>query len=377
MGIHIVHAGESPVSAAGSCGVSVEELVRLNQLGDRSRLTAGLALVIPEKKSRSRRSIEVFAGAYPSAPGSVLGEMGGYFSYLSPISCRFRLTGELICPPDGAISQWASSQYAAPMITLSNLGDNGGFSASLAHRLLRDESLQDNLLDELLTLLENSEYRGVNFNLEYLHTFDRDHYSRFIYKAAALLHEYGYYVFTTLAPRDGAHRTQLLSEAHDYAAHGEYADRVIAAVFDWGGIGGAPQPVSPLDRMRPALEYALEHVPASKLLMGFSNYACSWRLPWAQGDRASIMSDAAAANTAVSSGAEVCFDSAAQASFFRYTDAAGHRHEVWFSDARSILSRLELVNEYSLAGIALWTADQLSRPLLYYLRSMFDAVKIV
>ena len=111
--------------------------------------------------------------------------------------------------------------------------------------------------------------------------------------------------------------------------------------------------------------------------MVFSNYGYSWRLPWRQGDAATVISNAAAMNLAASAGAERKFDRTAQAPFFTYTDAAGVRRVVWFEDARSVRARLELVNEYGLAGISYWTVNQLYRPGLELLQGMFDAEKVI
>ena len=51
-------------------------------------------------------------------------------------------------------------------------------------------------------------------------------------------------------------------------------------------------------------------------------------------------------------------DETVQAPFFHYTDEAGVIHEVWFEDARSIGSRLELVAEYGFRGCLYWNLSR-------------------
>ena len=80
---------------------------------------------------------------------------------------------------------------------------------------------------------------------------------------------------------------------------------------------------------------------------------------------------------AISRGAEIRYDYTAQAPWFNYTDAAGRTHVVWFEDARSVVARLQLVGEYSLAGISIWTADKVYRPGLYALQSMYSVEKLL
>ena len=272
---------------------------------------------------------------------------------------------------------WNAASDAAPLLTVTNLGRSGGFSGEIAHALFTDKTAQDALFENIFSVLRMKNYYGVNFNIEYVYPYDRDSYSQFLCRAADELHPRGYFLSTAIAPKESAGQEGLLYTAHDYAAHGRYADRVIIMTYEWGYTYSAPQAVSPVNRMRRVLEYAVGEIPPGKILMGFSNYGYSWRLPWRQGDAATVISNAAAMNLAASAGAEIKFDRTAQAPFFTYTDAAGVRRVVWFEDARSVRARLELVNEYGLAGISYWTVNQLYRPGLELLQGMFDAEKVI
>ena len=147
--------------------------------------------------------------------------------------------------------------------------------------------------------------------------------------------------------------------------------------YEWGYTYGASQAVSPVNRIRRVLDYALTEMPAGKILMGFSNYAYDWTLPWKQGTAARVLSNAGAQELAASRWAEIKYDQTAGAAWFNYTDTAGSRHVVWFEDARSVRARLELVSEYGLAGISIWTADRLWRPLYALLEDRFSAEKII
>ena len=147
--------------------------------------------------------------------------------------------------------------------------------------------------------------------------------------------------------------------------------------YEWGYTYGAPQAVSPVDRIRRVLDYAVTAMPAGKILMGFSNYAYDWTLPWKQGTAARVLSNAGAQELAASRWAEIRYDSTAEAPYFHYTDASNRRHVVWFEDARSIRARLRLVGEYGLGGISLWTADRLWRSIYALLESMYSVEKII
>ena len=76
-------------------------------------------------------------------------------------------------------------------------------------------------------------------------------------------------------------------------------------------------------------------------------------------------------------GAGIQYDQAAQSPFFRYYDADGRQHEVWFEDARSLRAKYSLVNEYGLAGVSFWNLNKLFRTNFILLESMFSVEKVL
>ena len=377
MQIYIVKAGDSLYALARRFQTTAEELVRLNQIADPSRLVIGQSLVVPGPAEDVREQIEVNAYVYPTVPAAVLTETMPYFTTLCPFSHSVTAEGELHPIADERLIKAAYTGQTAPLLTITNLGGTGGFSSDLAHTVLTDEGVQARLFDNIVSLIRAKDYCGLNINFEYIYPFDRDSYSQFVKRAAELLHPLGCPVSTAIAPKESAGQEGLLYTAHDYAAHGKYADKVILMTYEWGYTFGAPQAVSPVNRIRRVLDYAVTVMPAGKILMGFSNYAYDWTLPWKQGTAARVLSNAAAQELAASRWAEIRYDETAHAPYFHYTDTAGRRHVVWFEDARSIRARLKLVGEYGLGGISLWTADRLWRPIYELLESMYGVEKIL
>ena len=377
MQITVVKAGDSLYALARRFKTTVEELVHLNQIADPSRLVIGQSLLVPGPAEDVREQIEVNAYVYPTVPDTVLNETMPYFTTLCPFSHSVTAEGELRPIADERLIKAAYAGQTAPLLTITNLGETGGFNSDLAHTVLTDEGVQARLFDNIVSLIREKDYYGLNINFEYIYPFDRDSYSQFVKRAAGRLHPLGCPVSTAIAPKESDDQEGLLYTAHDYAAHGKYADKVILMTYEWGYTYGAPQAVSPVNRIRRVLDYAVTVMPAGKILMGFSNYAYDWTLPWKQGTAARVLSNAAAQELAASRWAEIRYDETAQAPYFHYTDTAGLRHVVWFEDARSIRARLKLVGEYGLGGLSLWTADRLWRPIYSLLESMYGVEKIL
>ncbi len=377
MEIYIVKPGDTLWGIARRYKTSAEELAFLNQLNDPARLIPNLALLVPGAETSPRGELLVNAYAYPNISRAVLNETLPCLSFFCPFSTRLTPAGELMPIDDGALVEAALAQNAAPLLTVTNLGENGGFSGEIAHALFTDRAVQDAAIDSIFAALARGRWAGVNLNIEYVCPFDRACYNRFLERLSGLLHERGWYLTTAVAPKESAEQEGLLDAAHDYAAHGRFADWVVLMTYEWGYTCSAPQAVSPLNRIRRVLDYAVTQMPTGSILLGLSNYGYRWRLPWRQGDAARVISNAAAANLAVSVGAELHFDETAQAPWFAYTDAAGERGAVWFEDLRSLRAKLALVREYGLAGVSWWTVNPLFRAGLRLQADGFDTLKIL
>ena len=376
MEIYTVRSGDSLWAVSRRFGSTVEKLAYINQLTDPSRLVPGMSLVIPTG-SRPAESMEINGYAYPNISNAALDEALPYLSYLSPFSYNASADGYLSELYDTRLLDAAAQSGTAALMNVTNMGDSGGFSGSIAHSLLTDQRSQDRLLESIFAVLREKNYYGVNFDFEYVFPYDKGSYSQFLGRASAELHSRGYFLSSAVAPKVSDNQQGLLYAAHDYAAHGRNCDRVIIMTYEWGYTYSAPQAVSPVDRMRQVLDYAVTRIDPGKILLGFSNYGYRWQLPWRQGQAAQVISNVAAANLAASVGASVAFDSKAQAPYFRYTDAAGQRREVWYEDGRSVRSRLQLVSEYGLAGISLWTLNQLNRPMLEVIGGTYIGEKLI
>ncbi len=375
MDIYIVKPGDTLYGIARRTGTTADHLAYLNQLNDPSRLVPNMALLVPGPERTNRQEILVNAYAYPGISDATLNETLPYLSFLCPFSSRLTLDGELVTIDDGRLVEAALAQNVAPFLTVTNLSESGGFSSDIAHAVFTDQAVQDAAVENIFAALSRRRYAGVNLNIEYVYPFDRESYNQFLRRLSGLLHERGWYLTTAIAPKESADQEGLLYTAHDYAAHGRWADWVVLMTYEWGYTYSAPQAVSPVNRIRRVLDYAVTQMPVGSILLGLSNYGYRWRLPWRQGDAATVISNAAAQNLAVSVGAELRYDSTAQAPWFTYTDASGQRSAVWYEDVRSVQARLDLVKEYNLAGVSWWTVNQLFRAGLRLQEDNFSAVK--
>ena len=376
MEIYLVRPGDEPAALARRFGLSLEALAELNQLGDPRRLSPGQCLLLAESSQPAGAERELCAALSPRAEARLAQELLPMLSWLCIQSASVTENGELSLPDDAWLIKAALDAGAAPLLSIGNLGP-GGFSALSAHRLFSREDSMQALIANTLKAVRSKAYYGVELNFQYLYPFDREAYTAFVCRMAQALHSAGCYLFCSLAPKSPGLEESPLCAAHDYAALGRAADRLILLCHDWGGPYSSPQAVAPADRSAAVLAYASSLIPPGKCLLSLSCWGCSWPLPWRQGEAARLLPARLAVDMAVSAGAQIRYDRAAQAPFFTFTDGGGQRRLVWFEDCRSLKARLEPALAAGIGGISLCPRDRLYRPALKLLGSLCTGVKLI
>lgn len=351
---HWVQPGESLWLIGRRYGLPAERLAQINQIADPERLPVGLRLYIPPAP---RPVIEANAYLEPQGAAEEEGQVAAAaadLTYLSVFSARANRDRSVTPPADGPALAGARSGQAAPLLVLTNL-EEGRFSAQLGELILTRTDLQDRLLENLIRLMRERGYRGLNVDFEFLPPPMREPYNQFLRRAAARMRAEGFSLSTALAPKVGPEQVGWWYEAKDYPAHGEITDFTVIMTYEWGWSGGPPRAVAPLNEVERVMNYAVSVIPREKLLMGIPLYGYDWTLPFVPGGPfARTLSPQAAVRQAVERGVAIAYDPVAQSPFYRYTDDQGRQHEVWFEDARSIQAKFDLVKRLGIRGVSYW-----------------------
>ena len=374
--IHTVVRGDTLYQLAKQYGTTVEDIVESNpQIANPDRISIGQRINIPVGVQKLG-SMEVNGYVYDTVQASVLEKVLPNLTYISIFAYEVMSDGGLSTINDDWIIRMARQQRVAPLMTIVNIVEGEGFSSDLAHTILTDEAVQQQLISNVLNAMQSKNYYGLNVDFEYLYPEDREAYNAFLERVRQAIHPYGYILTTAVAPKISADQQGTLYEAHDYAAHGRIADRVIIMTYEWGYINGPPLPIAPIGPVRQVLDYAVTEIPPKKIMMGMPNYAYDWTLPYREGTSARILTNVEAVNLAIEKMVEIKYDQEAQAPFFEYTDQ-GVRHIVWFDNAQSIKARLQLVDEYGLAGVSYWTVNQYFSQNWLVQNALYDTIKVL
>lgn len=374
---HVVRPGESLYSIAAQYGTTVNAIVSANpQVTNPALIYVGQVLIIPAR-TINFGNIEVNGYAFPNINREVLRKTLPNLTYLSIFSYQVSPDGSLNTIPDEPLIEAARAARVAPLMVITNIEEGGSFNSDIAHAILTNETAQNNLIDNVINNLREKNYYGLDIDFEYIYPSDRENYNNFLRKVVNRLRPLGYTVTTALAPKISATQQGLLYEAHDYPVHGALVDHVILMTYEWGYTYGPPMAVSPINEVRRVLNYAVTAIPRNKIFMGIPNYGYDWTLPYRPGTAARTVSNTGAVDLAASVGAVIQYSLTSQAPFFNYYDSSGRQHVVWFEDARSILAKLTLANEYRLGGISYWTIGQYFPQNWLVLTSVYNVRKVI
>lgn len=349
--IHVVQPGETLRQIASLYGTTIQALINQNKIQTPGLLYPGTQLIIP----RVKPLVEVNAYTYQKEEDAVqtVNSLQSLLTYISPFAYKLTESGDLEPLQDELLIEAAVTDNIVPMMVITNFSSTEA-GTNLMHVIFSNPDILKKLMTNVLQIMEDKGYRGLNIDLENVLPEDRDAYTSFLQLAVDTLHPKGYFVSTAVAPKVSETQSGLLYEAHDYEAHGKIADFVILMTYEWGWRGASPQAISPVNQMKKVVEYALTVIPADKLFLGFQIYARDWRIPHEAGQIAETFSPQDAITLATQYGARIQFDTVAQSPFFNYTDEQGQKHEVWFEDARSAQAKFNLVKQYRLRGISYW-----------------------
>ncbi|MBQ2614223.1 MAG: LysM peptidoglycan-binding domain-containing protein [Clostridia bacterium] len=356
--IHTVAAGESLSGIARQYGTTVRQLYRNNfQLGGLPQLNPGEQLVIRYQAQGDKGVFVTNSYAYPYVATDLLRPQLPYLTYFAPFTYGINTNGGLVPLDDENLITLAEEYGTKPLMHLSTLTEEGGFSNARASLVFNDPQIQESLINEILALMEEKGYQGLDVDFEFIFPEERFDYIAFLQNLRVRLNERGLPLFSALAPKTSDTQRGVLYEGHDYAGIGASANAVLLMTYEWGYTFGPPLAVAPINNVRRVVEYALTRISSEKLFLGIPTYGYNWTLPYERGNPgAPSLSPVEAVNLAREFGAEIQYDTQAQSPWFQYTDNEGRLHEVWFEDARSIQAKLALASELGLKGVGYWNS---------------------
>ncbi|MGG3801738.1 glycosyl hydrolase family 18 protein [Metabacillus fastidiosus] len=395
--IHVVQNGQSLWQISKQYGYSVDQIRKLNGIGNINTIIPGESLLIPgqtyivqpsENLSdiSNRHSIttaqlssvnklkstvikpnqkltipkspkkHVFAGTFlehksPSSDKWLLENYKDLLTGVGFFELHPDINGNLSSFPNKKAISTAWVNHITPYVTIANLTSKG-FDYDLVHTLISVPEKRKKLIQNIFQLLHENDLKGVIIDFERLKPEDRTHYNIFIKELGQRLHPVGMEIAVAVPPMQGD-KTPSYYAGYDYKTLGQHADFLFLMTYDWHWFGGPAGPIAPIQEVKTVVDYAVKAIPPSKVMLGIPMYAYDWVIN-KPNQKGISYSQEQAVEISRKYGSVIHYDKNTAQPSFRYTDSKGLQHVVWFEDARSILAKYRLVKQYQLGGIGAW-----------------------
>jgi len=375
---YIVKDGDTLPKIALDHKISVMQLYRNNPfLWDRDHIIPGEELII---SFDTKDAITTNAYAFPFIDHNVLKKTLPYLTYLSILNYQTLRRGEIESfYDDSELIQMSKKFGVLPLMLVTGVTFDGERNPEIIYEILLNTEYQDKHAQNMLKVMKEKGYYGVNITITYLNETNQSLYINYLKRVTSILNQEGYLVFITIDPNFTVENDQTTFERVDYTKFNDLNDGAYLMRFYWGTQYGPPMPVSSIENIALYVSYMIQLIKPQKINIGFPLLGYDWTLPYIKGfSQANSISLENAIELAALKNATIIFDEDSGTPYFEYTVEADEniiKHIVWFVDARTIDEIVDLVLEYEMQGTGLWNIMSYYSQLWVILNSNFTIIK--
>jgi spore germination protein YaaH len=215
--------------------------------------------------------------------------------------------------------------------------------------ILGDAGMRTKTTDNIVKVLKDRNYDGVNIDFELLPPKHRDNLTAFMAELYPKVKAINKTVIISVFPQVDV--SEDVSGAYNYPELAKSADFLQIMLYDKHWATSEPGAIAPIGWYEKNIKYAIDNAGgAHKVIAGVSAYGYDWSK---DGGEAQTITYVDAIVLAEKKGAKIMYDEDNQAPHFKYDD-----HEVWFENVKSTSAKLDVVAKYDPAGIAIWRLGQ-------------------
>ncbi|TCM87988.1 spore germination protein YaaH [Paenibacillus sp. BK033] len=248
---------------------------------------------------------------------------------------------------DPAYVRWAHDQGMQVWALFSN-----GFEPDRTTEALATADTRFKMIRQLLAFAQTYHLQGINIDFENVRTSDKANLVQFVRELTPLLHEQGLVVSIDVTPKSNS---ELWSLFLDRSALGRTVDYMMVMAYDehWASSPEAGS-VASLGWTASAVKRIIEEdgVSANKIILSMPLYTRIWTEQNGKVTSKAVGMDKVKEIIA-SKKLTPKLDEAAGQNYVEYKEN-GALNRIWIEDALSIQSRVKLMRELGLAGVATW-----------------------
>lgn len=225
-------------------------------------------------------------------------------------------------------------------------------------KILNDYSQREEMIEQIVDLAVKYGINGINVDFENMNMSDKDVFSRFIIELAPRLREYGIVTSVDVTAPDGSENWSL---CYDRDLLAKRADYLVFMAYDQYGISSTtPGTTAGADWVEANIKKFLgqEDVDKEKIILGMPLYTRLWKTDINEKSTSTVV-NMNQINEKIPSENDVqrVWDEEKKQYYVEYATEK-YKFQMWIEDARSIREKLNLINQYELAGGAFWEKDR-------------------
>ena len=223
-------------------------------------------------------------------------------------------------------------------------------------KILNDYSKREKMIEKIVDLAVKYNVDGINVDFENMNMADKDVYSRFIIELAPRLREFGIVTSVDVTAPDGSENWSLcfdrdvLADASDYLVFMAYDQYGISSTKA-GTTAGADWVEANIKKF-----LGQEAVSKEKIILGMPLYTRLWKTD-SNGKVSSTVVNMNQIDNKLPSNVEKIWNENTKQYYVEY-ETNGVKYQMWIEDEKSIEEKLNLINQYELAGGAFWEKDR-------------------
>lgn len=258
---------------------------------------------------------------------------------------------EIIDKASNEYNEWARNNGYKVWAMVSN-----NSMRETTSKILNDYAKREELIEKIINLAVKYKVDGINVDFENMNMTDKDMYSRFIIELAPRLREYGIVTSVDVTAPDGSENWSLCFDRDVLA---DAADYLVFMAYDQHGISSTKAgTVAGYDWVEANIKKFLgqEAVKKEKIIMAMPLYTRLWRTD-STGKVSSTVVNMNQVTNKLPDNVEKNWDENTKQYYVEY-ETNGIKYQMWIEDEKSIEEKLNLINQYELAGGAFWEKDR-------------------
>jgi spore germination protein YaaH len=275
-------------------------------------------------------------GSFPSMKA-----FSKYMTGVGPFWYRTKADGSLESKESKLVYDTAKSEGLKMYPLVTN-------TAGATDAILGDPATRTKVIDNIVKLVKEKNYDGINIDFELLPPKYRQDLNAFMSELYPKMKAMNKTLIISVFPQVDVSKD--VSGAYDYPELAKNADFLQIMTYDFHWSTSKPGPIAPIGWYEKNVKYAIDKCGGPhKVIIGIGCYGYDWT----PGKDAETITYVDAIVRAEHHGVKILYDDAAQAPHYKYDN-----HEVWFENEKSTAAKLDIVAKYHPAGIALWRLGQ-------------------